>query len=90
MSEHIWKTLQAQSFRAKFLVTGNTVQTDTETGEKRPVHFNWSIRWAISGVHSHNWRWVQRLGKLSCGCIRNPVTRRRLPSRRRCAGFAHR
>lgn len=32
--------------------------------------------WRIAGVHSHNWKWVRKYGKLECGCTRNPITRR--------------
>ena len=32
--------------------------------------------WAVAGIHSHNWWWVRKYGKMSCGCTRNPLTNR--------------
>lgn len=36
----------------------------------------WDTVWAIAGVHSYNWWWVRKYGSLTCGCGRNPLTRR--------------
>jgi hypothetical protein len=65
-----------QPRRIKFLVTGYaTTVNEDGTFHARELH-SWKIRWAISGVHSRNWKWVNRWGKMPCGCTRNPVTRK--------------
>lgn len=73
MSDNVWATT---SGRLAVLVTGRVTWTDTGTGESETEYLGWRDRWALFGVHSHNWRWVRRLGQLRCGCSRNPVTRR--------------
>jgi hypothetical protein len=84
-AQGIWKTLRGQYYRVKLLITGHAVWIDTKTKEEHPEHLDWYTRWAISGVHSHNWRWVHRFGKLPCGCTRNPLTRRMVLIRYRCS-----
>lgn len=34
----------------------------------------WAVRWAIAGIHSHNWKWVTKWGTQPCGCVINPIT----------------
>ncbi len=63
-------------WRIKFLITRKAVWIDTDTGETETVKEDFCTAWALAGVHSHNWRWVKRWGKLPCGCVRNPLTRR--------------
>lgn len=53
----------------------------TWTGDDGSVEherLSWRDRWAIFGMHSYNWWWVRRWGRQACGCVRNPLTRRRV------------
>lgn len=70
--------------RLKFLATGKTTMTDNTTGEVTDIRLPMNWRWTISGVHSHNWKWVNRWGKEPCGCVRNPLTRRKVLVRGDC------
>lgn len=71
--------------RLAALATGRVVWEDPETGETETEYMGWRDRWAIFGVHAHNWRWVRRLGERACGCTVHPITRRRLLTRMDCA-----
>ena len=62
--------------RLRVLVTGKVTWVDTDTGEAEIEVMGWRDRWRLFGVHSNNWRWVDRLGRMRCGCTRNPATRR--------------
>jgi hypothetical protein len=62
--------------RVRFLATGNAERKDTATGEITKTRESWEVRWALGGVHSHKWWWVNRYGQMDCGCVRNPLTRR--------------
>lgn len=62
--------------RMRALATGKVTWVDTDTGEAETEYMGWRDRWTLFGVHSHNWRWVDRMGRMRCGCTRNPVTRR--------------
>jgi hypothetical protein len=63
--------------RLKILITRRTVWLDLNSGEVDHVHHeSWSWAWSIAGIHSYDWRWVRRYGRLACGCTRNPLTRR--------------
>jgi hypothetical protein len=72
--------------RIKLLLTGNADWCDADTGEVvENDKLGWRTRWAIAGFHSYNWWWVRRLGKQSCGCTVNPITRRRVLTSMDCA-----
>lgn len=63
--------------RIELLVTGKAEWCDAVTGvvlEKEILP--WRTRWAIAGIHSHNWKWVTKYGARDCGCTINPITRR--------------
>ena len=60
------------------LLTGRAEWTDPDTGEVEVYYEDWPTSWAIAGIHSHNWWWVRKYGKRDCGCIINPITRRRV------------
>lgn len=62
--------------RLRALATGKITWVDTATGEVEAEVMDWRTRWTLFGVHSRNWRWVDRLGRMRCGCTRNPLTRR--------------
>lgn len=66
------------------LATGRYVLTDMVTGEDQVEWWDWRQRWAIDGIHSWKWWWVQHWGKRDCGCTINPVTRRRVLTRGDC------
>lgn len=71
--------------RFKFLLTGKAVWADPETNETvEETKEDWSTRWAIAGIHSANWRWVNRYGLQKCGCTINPITRRRVLYNSKC------
>jgi hypothetical protein len=63
--------------RLKILLLRTTRWGDEDDPINVHVHKEtWKTAWAIVGVHSYNWWWVCRYGKLGCGCTRNPLTRR--------------
>lgn len=64
--------------RMKPLITGRVSWIDETTGETVVEYEDWRTRWALFGVHSHNWWWVRKYGALECGCTINPITRRRV------------
>ena len=64
--------------RLNSLITGRCTWVDTETGEAEHEVLSWRSRWALFGIHSSNWRWVNRYGKRDCGCTVNPLTRRKV------------
>lgn len=70
-----WKCL---SGRMHALLTGRVVWVDAEDGTEETEHYGWRDRWAIFGLHSYDWRWMRRWGKRPCGCMINPLTRRRV------------
>lgn len=76
--------LKTEIQRWKFLLNKTTVGFDTETGEPENFHFSFKGRWSIWGIHSHNWWWVTRYGTRDCGCVYNPLTRKRVLVRWRC------
>ena len=67
------KKLKNLLFRIKFLVDGKATWTITD-GSEHKTKEKWSLRWAIAGIHSSNWKWVRKYGKMKCGCTKNPVT----------------
>lgn len=75
---------RAQPHRIILLVTGNTATVNEYGTVHERLHFSWKSRWAISGIHSRNWKWVIRKGAMPCGCTRNPVTRKRILTRWKC------
>ena len=62
--------------RLKFLTTGRAVWVDTKTDKRYVTRETWQVRWAVAGIHSHNWWWVNKYGARDCGCTINPLTRR--------------
>lgn len=63
-------------FRLKILVT-RRIEWLAEDGAVAEVEkASWRTAWTIAGVHSVNWKWVHKWGKLECGCTKNPITRR--------------
>lgn len=65
------KHIRAIPWRVKVLVT--------RRWELFPGHISketFRFMWGIVGIHSHNWWWVRKYGRLPCGCARNPLTRR--------------
>ena len=61
--------------RLRVLLTGRITWLDAY-GNAEHEQMSWHDRWSLFGVHSWNWRWVHRLGRMNCGCTRNPLTRR--------------
>lgn len=75
--------------RIKILLTGRVLWCNPYTNEVEEVdHMGWRDRWNVFGVHSYNWRWVNRYGAMPCGCTRNPITRRRVLLRWGCPDHA--
>ena len=70
-------------FRLKALLDGKVTWVADDGAEEREV-LSWRDRWSLFGVHSHDWWWVRRYGKLHCGCTRNPITRRMVLFRMGC------
>lgn len=62
--------------RIQRLVTGKYGWVDPADESIEWEHLSWRTRWALDGIHAHNWKWVLKYGKLECGCVRNPVTRK--------------
>jgi hypothetical protein len=63
--------------RIKLLLTGKAEWCDAVTGQVvEQEKMDWRTRWAIAGIHSHNWMWVRQFGYRECGCTKNPITRR--------------
>lgn len=69
--------------RLKVLADGK-VSWQTDDGGIDFETLSWKDRWAVFGVHSYNWWWVRDWGTLSCGCVRNPITRRTVLIRWKC------
>lgn len=63
-------------WRVKMLATGHVTWVDTATGDEEHEQAGWKLRWTLAGMHSYQWGWVRRHGRLPCGCTRNPLTRR--------------
>lgn len=63
--------------RLRFLLTGNAKWTDAD-GNVEEHRESWKTRWVLAGIHSWQWKWVNKLGKQSCGCTINPITRRKV------------
>ena len=72
------KVMKTQIMRIKSIITGKVSWIDEITGEITEDREDWRTRWALFGVHSHNWWWVRKYGQLECGCTINPITRRRV------------
>ena len=64
--------------RIRILVTGRVEWVDPEDNSVESETLSWRTRWAIFGVHSYKWWWVQKYGALPCGCTSNPITNRRV------------
>lgn len=71
------RKLKHWPWRVRLLITGKSVWVSPE-GEETTEHLPWSTRWAITGIHSNNWWWVNKWGGQECGCVINPLTRRRV------------
>lgn len=61
--------------RLHALMTGQVTWIDADGTPEHEV-LGWRDRWSIFGVHSWNWRWVRRWGRMDCGCTHNPLTLR--------------
>lgn len=64
--------------RLGILLTGRVSWLDPHTGAREAETISLRDRWAVFGVHSYNWWWVHRYGRRSCGCVINPLTRRKV------------
>jgi len=63
--------------RARLLTTRRVTLLNLVSGQPEELtRLDWSTAWALAGPRPASWRWVQRRGKLPCGCLRNPLTRR--------------
>lgn len=62
--------------RVRLLVTRKFTWVVEETGYEYTEKYSFREAWSIVGISSYNWWWVNRYGKLACGCTRNPLTRR--------------
>ncbi len=76
--------IKAIPWRVRVLATRTTVWV-WPGEEPHVVKESWSGAWAIAGIHSYKWWWVRKYGNLPCGCTRNPVTRRMVLFRWKCA-----
>jgi hypothetical protein len=71
------RDIKAIPWRIKILITRRFEWIDRDNKDSITVtHETWDMAWAVAGIHSHNWWWVNKYGKLSCGCTRNPLTRK--------------
>lgn len=77
------KDVKAIPWRIKLLIT-RVAEWQNEDGTVTPTRESRQMVWAMAGIHSRNWWWVRRYGKLSCGCTRNPLTRRMVFIRHKC------
>ena len=59
-------------------MTGVVEWVEPETGKITVELYGWRDRWSIFGPHSFNWWWVKKWGRMECGCMRNPLTRRKV------------
>lgn len=66
--------------RLRILATRRTEWVDQQSGAVEVDRETWRSAWDIAGPHSRNWRWVRRYGTQPCGCVINPLTRRRVTS----------
>lgn len=67
------------------LLTGRVEWCDPHSGAVIETEYmSWPDRWSLFGIHSTEWWWVRRYGKMHCGCTRNPLTRRMVLFRMDC------
>lgn len=62
--------------RLKILITRKITWVGKDNQSECVEKTTLSGAWALAGIHSSNWRWVKKYGKMECGCTRNPITRR--------------
>lgn len=67
------------------LLLRRRIETGSAPGQPDQVeHLSLREAWALVGIHTRNWWWVERYGEMPCGCTRNPVTRRIVAYRYGC------
>ena len=78
------KDVKAIPWRIKILIIRKVTWESCDGDKLYDEKVSLSFAWTLVGIHSHQWWWVRKYGRLPCGCQINPLTRRFVAYRWRC------